>query len=191
VALTYLEDQLVHYSTLTPLPSISLLNISLTHIIHSPQLTANYDAAEILGWGINNYPDCWVFPLPALTMVKDDRVFLLSSTTADSTDGKAAADAWCTSRNFTSAGDFQIQNWPTDYPVLTLTADAGNECEDTCTDMKCKCSSYKFVECFRGAAGAGCGKTFKDNSGVDNNGSGNFGVTNIGNYNNGRLEFYT
>lgn len=120
-------------------------------------------------------------------MVKDDRVFLLSSTTADSTDGKAAADSWCTSRNFTSAGEFQIQNWPTAYPVLTLTADDGTECQDTCTDMKCKCSSYKFVECFRGAEGAGCGKTFKDNSGVDNNGSGNFGVTNIGNYNNGRL----
>jgi hypothetical protein len=51
-------------------------------------LTPYYNVLDVLKW--ETYPDCWIFPQPAITLVKDQKPYLVAY------GDKEVADAWCT-----------------------------------------------------------------------------------------------
>lgn len=60
-----------------------------------PMLAALYNVLNITGW--DAYPDCWVFPQPAISLVFEDLTHLIAFTAdeEDESAGQTVADAWC------------------------------------------------------------------------------------------------
>lgn len=56
---------------------------------------ALYNVLNITGW--SSYPDCWIFPQPAITLVYEDATYQIATTAdeEDKTKGKLVANAWC------------------------------------------------------------------------------------------------
>ena len=59
------------------------------------ELEPRYSVLNITGW--ETYPACWLFPQPAVSLVYEGNTYLVAikADTADTSGGKAVADAWC------------------------------------------------------------------------------------------------
>lgn len=60
-------------------------------------VAASYSVLNITGW--SSYPDCWLFPQPAITLVSTDPAqtwqVAFTAGSDDKSAGKDVADAWC------------------------------------------------------------------------------------------------
>ncbi|KFM24765.1 hypothetical protein F751_3777 [Auxenochlorella protothecoides] len=145
------------------------------------ELEPLYNVLNITGW--SSYPDCWIFPQPAITLVYEDATYQIATTAdeEDKTKGKLVANAWCQRQGLEKAASFQLSDFSAGTVVRSLQIGSGDICKGT----PGKCTGFKFIECVRGTAKAGCGKKLHQLSGTDNNGFGNIGNSNVGNFNNG------
>lgn len=151
-----------------------------------------YSVLNITGW--DDYPEgCWLFPLPAINVVIDGKVYLLSARSQAGAPEVAAA--WCDYNGFDGVGEWRLQDWSESQSASTVDIATGAVASGVSgpggAGMQ-NVVAFKYLECTKSGATAGCSRRYKagSNNGVDNMGYGN-GVgsvpaaTNVGNFNDG------
>ncbi|KDD74510.1 hypothetical protein H632_c1265p0, partial [Helicosporidium sp. ATCC 50920] len=140
----------------------------------------SYSVLNITGW--SSYPDCWLFPQPAITLVSTDPAqtwqVAFTAGSDDKSAGKDVADAW--RWGLDNAGEFRQSDFSANSVVRSLSIGSGETCQGT----PGACTAFKWIECLRGNSKPGCSRML-DNDGPTNQGFGNVGTSNVGNFNNG------
>lgn len=152
-----------------------------------------YNVLNITGW--EDYPEgCWLFPQPAINLVVDGSVHLVSASAADAS--KVALD-WCMAHGFDAVGEMRVADFSESQVVQTVDLYTGAVCTGVGQPGGVAtngCSALKYVECLKDGATSGCSRRFTTNNGNNNMGYGNGGSAaipgetgsdNLGNFNQG------
>lgn len=133
-------------------------------------------------------PSCWLYPTMAVTLVKGEKVYQIATllNKKDKTGGRKVADAWCQRWGFDAAGDFEayiqgVHDYPDSYPLHSINIASGKKCRAP-VGKGSKCTAFRFIECVKDEAKAGCSKSLEQEGGLnDNRGYMNNGTGNVGN----------